>query len=624
MSEDQYSSPTFLKTLFKEVSDIWRDFWFEYRKSITNMSNVFRRMRQAKIDYIIFPLSGSLLERDAPPRSFLERQLPFVGAPSLSIETLTRRFRRIEEADNVQGVLLLLQGVSGGYGTLQSIRQAIERLQTAGKSVVVYTPFLTTAHYYIASVADKIIVSPSASFDVTGFHSEVSFYKDLLDKIGIEMQGFQISPYKTGVDSFTKSDISPEFAEMINWLLDERYEMLVTAVSAGRNLSPETVKSIIDQAPLSAEEALAHNLIDHIGYEDELGTILSPQKAMSSEESENEVGADEESDVVVHESQEEEKGAEKKTAVQLLMWDKAAPHLIKRSKRRQRKFIGVVTLSGAIMRGSSQDSPIDLPIPIFGSGTAGERTLTAVLRQAEENDQMAALIFHVDSPGGDALASDLIGREIERIGKKIPVVVYMGDVAASGGYYVSAMAKHIVCQPGTTTGSIGVFMMKPALDGLNKKLGINQATFHRGENSGLYTSSQALTTAQKDKLFSGIDETYRLFKDVVSRGREIPIEELDPICLGRVWTGRQALAHNLVDSLGSFEDTVQIAAELAKLPHGEHDQLSVQNIYGKGATYQFPKPIEAAEFITNLLSKKTVKSIINRPLMLMPFDIDFD
>ena len=619
MLQSQNNSPSFFKMLSTEISDLWRNMRFDWQKMSAEMSNNLKKARYAKIDYVVMPLSGRFPERDAPPLSFIQRQLPLSNSPALSIEKLMRRFKAIEEAENVSGVLLILQGVGGGLGSLQSIRQGIERLKEAGKRIVVYTTALGTGHYFLATAANEIIVPPSATFDVMGFHSSVSFYKELLDKLGVEVTGFQISPYKNAVDPYTKSDMSPEFEEMANWLLDERYEMLVTAVSQGRNMSIEQVKEIIDTAPLSANEALAHGLVDHLGYEDQLEQILGrkEQDEISSEE-ELELSEHQPKNDEVKEGEEEED-----TNFSLMLWEKAAPFLTEKPKRRHRKYIGVVTLEGAIIRGKSQDSPIDLPIPLIGGGSSGDLTLTAVLRQAMESDNMAALIFFVNSPGGDALASDIIGREISRIAEKIPVVVYMGDVAASGGYYVSAISNHIVAQSGTITGSIGVVSAKPSLDAVNEKLGITQVDLSRGQNSGLYTSTKALTDAQKMKFFEGIEEVYRQFKEVVSRGRDIPFDELDPICLGRVWTGRQALDHRLVDSLGNFQDAIQVAAELADLPRGELDEVNVRNIYGKGAAYQLPKSLETAEFLTSLLSRKKLMTLLNRPLMVMPFDVDF-
>lgn len=596
----------FFKTLLKELRDLWLAFRNEMRISTASIRNRLRTMRQPRIDYVVLTLSGSLPERDEPPRSFVERQLPFRGKQPLSVETLTRALRRIEEADNAHGVLLVLQGVNGGMATLQTVHQELMRLRKANKRVAVYTPFLTTAHYFIATAADTVIIPPSTNFDVMGFYNEASFYTGFLDKLGIEMHGFQISPYKTGVDPLTKREPTPEYAEMTNWLLDERYEMLVSTIAEGRNLAEEKIRELIDEAPLFAEQALANGLVDHLGYEDELEEILSGNgRPAPTDDSTSEAT---------------ETDDEKK--INLLRWPKAAPFLTTHPKKRHRKYIGVVSLEGAIMRGNSQDPPIDLPIPIVGGQTAGHETLTAVLRQAEKDEQLAALIFHVNSPGGDSLASDLIGREIERISKRIPVVVYMGDVAASGGYYVSATAQHIICQSGTITGSIGVFMLKPSLEELNEKLDINQFEFKRGQNAGLYMSTQAPSQSQKAQLKAGVEETYRQFKTIVSRGRDIPYEELDPICNGRVWTGRQALDRKLVDSLGSFQDAVKVAINLAELPQKPDIEIEVTNIHGKKAEYSLPKPMETAAYLTSLLSQEQLNHIVNRPLLFMPYKFD--
>lgn len=605
MTTDQKTSPNFFSTLGKELRDLWQGAAYEWRSGMVNLRNSFRKLQNAQIDYIVMPLSGGFPERDAPPRSFIERQLPFGQAPSISIQTLNRRFRRIAEAENAKGVLLVLQGIGGGLATLQSVRQAIQRLRSAGKEVVVYTPFLDLPHYFLAVSADKIIIPPSAQFEVMGFYAELAFYKDTLEKIGVELENFQISPYKTAGDQFSKSDVTAENAEMTNWLLDERYELLITAVSQGRNLDPDTVKSIIDSAPFSSALALEKNLIDHIAYEDELEAILFPKPEAEEDEA-------------------VEKEAPQQEPEKFLKWDKASSMLLEKAYRRQRKHIGVVSLNGAIMRGKSQDPPIDLPIPIVGGQTAGSETLTAVLRHAAEDKNMAGLIFHVNSPGGDSLASDLIGREIERIGKKIPVVVYMGDVAASGGYYVSAYAKQIVAQSGTITGSIGVLSMKAALDELNEKLAIKQVEFKRGENAGLYSSTQRLSESGRQKLLDSVQDVYHQFKEVVSKGRDIPYKELDPICLGRVWSGRQALEHGLVDALGDFNEALKIAAELAELPHGPQDRIPVVNIFGKKASYQLPKQMETAEFLTNIMTRKALGAVLNRPLLWMPFYFDKD
>jgi protease-4 len=238
-------------------------------------------------------------------------------------------------------------------------------------------------------------------------------------------------------------------------------------------------------------------------------------------------------------------------------------------------------------------------------------------------DEMAALILHVDSPGGMAVASDLIGRQIKRINKKKPVLVYMSNVAASGGYYVSAPARCIICQPGTITGSIGVIISRLSWRGLYQKASLKTVALERGERIGLYSDNGPLTEEQRQILWDSIVESYQQFKQVVADGRSLSLNELDPICEGRVWSGRQALAHGLVDELGDFSLAVRKAAELAELPLDDEHELAVINLYPKDDDYILPKPFEMAEEVGQWLSGERIKQWHGRPLLLMPYHFNF-
>ena len=278
-----------------------------------------------------------------------------------------------------------------------------------------------------------------------------------------------------------------------------------------------------------------------------------------------------------------------------------------------------------IVTGPSRQPPA-IPLPFVGGGTAGSDTLLHLLREAEKMDDMAALILHVDSGGGSALASDLITREIERIGKKKPVLAYMGNVAASGGYHVSAPAKRIMSQSGTITGSIGVLMMRLHTQALYQNLSVNRASLQRGQRAGLYSDEAPLTTDETAVLRQGIEEIYSHFKQVVADGRSLPYDDLDPICEGRVWSGRQALAHKLVDNHGDFVDAIRQAAELAGLPTGPNDAILTLNLYPKGQGYRLPQPFDPSDLtdtINQLLSGERWRGMSGRPLLLMPFEVKF-
>jgi protease-4 len=609
------TSPTFFTELRRELKEVWQAIENGANFSGVWLRNGLRHLRAAQVDYVVIRVGGVLPERAEPPRTFLERQLR-LPPPPFSLEHLNHHLRRVAEADNVKGVLFILGGLNTGMATLQSVRQAILRLRAAGKTAIVYTPYLNASHYFLATAADKIIAPPGAHFDVVGLRLETMFLKDALSQLGLHVDAVQISPYKTGPNMFAKSEITPEQQAQLEWLLEEWFDMLTAAMADGRRMTQAEFKQLVDDAPFFAHDALKAGLIDAVAYEDELAFLLADKPA--------------EPETPATESETEEETAvptpkPKKHKASLLDWRKAHDLLLEKPRRRTAKFIGVIGLHGVISMGASQRPPIDLPVPLVGEVLAGEATLVAQLRRAEKMEQMAALIFHVDSPGGDALASDLIGREIQRIRQKKPVIIYMGNQAASGGYYVSAAASHIMSQPLTITGSIGVFMLRFSTSGLYQKLHIHRASVERGKRAGLYSSPEPMTEDQRQVFWDGVLESYRQFKEVVADGRHLPIEELDNIAEGRVWSGRQALAHKLVDSHGDFQDAIHKAAELASLlpSDGKEVEISVVNLYPKGSQHIVPNPYEAAEEVGRLFSGKWAQTWGGRPLYLMPFEVRF-
>lgn len=601
MSENN-PSPDFwqqLKDELKNLRQTTADNWSAFQ---INLLNQVRLARSQELDYIVLTISGTLPERNFPSRSFWERQLP-LPSPPLTLQTVVRRLQAIGDAENVKGVVLILQGLSVGLATSQSLRRALQRLRQAGKETIVYTPYLDTVHYYIATAADRIIVPPSAQFEVLGVRTEVTFLKDALAQLGIHADVVQISPYKTAANALSHADMTPEQKEQLDWLLDERFDMLTADMAAGRSLSQAHMQTLINQAPHFADKALELGLIDHIAYDDELAYLLAEPTTH------HETDSDDESPPT----------SDQRPQAQLKTWSEAHDLLTEKPRQHSRQFIGVISLEGAIIMGSSRQSPIDLPLPFMGDSLAGEETLTHLLRRAEEIDDMAALIFHVDSPGGMALASDLIWRQVQRLNQKKPVVVYMNNVAASGGYYVSAAARHIICQPGTVTGSIGVVLSRISVRGLYDKAKLNTVALERGEHVGLYGDNGPLTDEERQIFWDSIVESYRQFKEVVANGRSLPLANLDPICEGRVWTGRQALAHGLVDQLGDFHDAIYKAAELANLPHGDNDAITVINLHSRDDSYILPKPYELAEEIGQWLLGERLQAWNGRPLLLMPY-----
>ena len=603
------SSPPFTKALRRDLRRARQSLSDSLSTIGADWRNMVRRLQRAHVDYVVLPIGGPLPERPGPPRGFIERHLPLPPDP-FSLQHLNARLRMVAEADNARGVVFVFRGFSVGLATLQNFRAAVARLRAAGKDAVVYTPYLDLAHYYAATAAARIIAPPGAQFDVLGLYTEVTFLKDALARVGVRADVVQISPYKTAFDRFSQADMTPEYRAQLDWLLDDQYDMLTADMAAGRGLTQAALRELLDRAPLSAEEAHAARLIDCVAYDDQLAEVLGRDTV-------TEPAAGPASAVVASAAE----GNASPTA-KLKSWGQAWNLLREKPRRHTRRFVGVLSLEGLISMGPSRRPPIDLPIPFVGGATAGEQTFVGILRRLEKMDDLAALVLHVDSGGGSALASELIGRQIELFAAHKPIVVYMGNLAASGGYYVAAPASHIMSQAGTTTGSIGVITAKISAAGLYDQLAINRVTLARGEHAGLYRDSDPMTAEERAIFQRTIEETYRDFVAVVARGRKLAPEAVNTVGGGRVWTGRQAREHGLVDSHGDFLDAIKKAAELAALPVDDIHAVSVIDFYPRSAHYTvYPNgSTRLAEEAARLLSGEHLRALAGQPLLLLPYE----
>ncbi len=492
------------------------------------LRNAWARAFRRPPDYVILDASGSLPELQSRV-GFLRRRLsPGPAGPSL--ESIRDRLGRISADGRVRGVVLRIKGLDAGWARLEELRGEIFALKERGVSVVAYLPDAVDSRtYYLACAADQIVATPLATIEVTGLRARVIFLKDALSRVGLEAEVVAVSPYKSAGDAYVRNDFSQESREQAERLLSRRYEELVGAVAEGRGLELGEAGAAIDGAPYAAADARSRGLLDGVCYEDELPRELA--------------------------------GAEGDAT--LAEWGVARRALRAVYRRRPRGRVGLVSLSGAIVRGRSRRIPI--PLPLVGGEQAGSESVVAALRVAEKNRRVAAVLFHVDSPGGDALASDLIWREVERIRARKPVVVLMGNAAASGGYYVSAAANHIVARKGTITGSIGVLSIRPVAGGLYGMLGVHPATVRRGARAGLMDLSRRPTEDEMGVLRNQVAFIYDQFKERVSRGRGIEAAELEGMAAGRVWTGAEALDLGLVDEVGGFWEALRKARELGKI-----------------------------------------------------------
>jgi protease IV len=497
---------------------------------IDALVNLWRLIRNARgrllgrpPEYVWIEVSGPLAEFETPV-GFLRRRLS--QAP-LTLERLRLWLDRISADGRPRGIVLRIKKLDAGWAAIEELRREILAFRSRGGRVVAY--FADPADirsYYLACMADEILATPLADLNVVGMRTRVDFLKDALDNLGLEVEVVAVSPYKSAGERFVSNDFSRESREQAGRLLDRRFEEVVDAISDGRDLPRAEVRAKIDLAPYGASEALSEGLLDGVLYEDELPARF---------------------------------GSEERHAT-LAEWGRAQNSLHMPYRRRSRKKVALVTLSGAIVRGRSRRLPF--PLPFVGGEQAGSESVVGALRMAEKNRRVAAVLFYVDSPGGDALASDLIWREIERINAKKPVVVLMGNAAASGGYYVSTAASHVVARRGTLTGSIGVLAIRPVALGLYEKLGINPVVLERGAHAGLLDPTRRPSAAELRVIEGQIGRIYTEFKDRVARGRKMELSDLEGIAGGRVWTGAEALDVGLVDETGGFREALSKAREL--------------------------------------------------------------
>src|SRR5829696_159341 len=555
--------------------------------------NLWRLLRNASVrllrrppDYVSIEVAGSLPEFESRV-GFIQRRLR-PGPTGPSLEGLRGRLAGISADGRPRGVVLRLRSLDAGWAALEELRREITALREHGGRVVAYLlDPVDSRSYYLACAADEILAAPLTTIGVTGLRTRINFLKDALSRIGLEAEVIAVSPYKSAGDPFVRNDFSRESREQAERLLDRRFEELVGVISQGRDLSLEETRSAIDGAPYAAPEAVSHGLLDGVCYEDELPERL---------------------------------GAEGGRA-KLVEWGVARRSLRVAYRRSPRRRVGLVSLSGTIVRGKSRRLPV--PLPLLGGEQAGSESVVAALRLAENNRRVAAILFHVESPGGDALASDLIWREVERIRVKKPVVVLMGNAAASGGYYVSAAANHVVARRTTITGSIGVLSIRPVARSLYEKIGVHPATVERGARAGLLDLSRSPTPDELRVLREQLSFMYDEFKDRVTRGRGVGATELEGVAGGRVWTGAEALDLGLADEVGGFEEALRKARELGKVERAGSEVLL--KISAPRSVRPAPgEPAEAVRELADGLKAGLLALSAARVWAVTPYDISED
>ena len=453
------------------------------------------------------------------------------GGPDQSLTGLVMQFKKAKVDKRIKAIVLDVNMSDVGWGKAEEIRDAITDFRSSGKPVYAFMELGLNKEYYIATACDKIVMPPPGELFVTGLAADVMFFRGSLDKLGIYPDIYQIGKYKTAANMFKEKEMTEAHREFMDELLNDLFNRYVNTIAQARKKSPDEVRAIIDNAPYDSLKAKEVGLIDDALYRDDLEKQIKKQLGY--------------------------KDTDTFTPVRGVDYRDVSPESLGLNKGER---IAVIYATGDIGSGSSQNSP-------SGDQSIGSDTVSKALNDAAADNSIKAIVLRVDSPGGSGLASDIIWHAVEVANQKKPVVVSMSDVAASGGYYISASASKIIAQPSTITGSIGVLAGKPVMRGFYDWLGISNEYVLRGKTSGMFRETEKFSDDERAKFEEWIKKTYYDdFVPKVAKGRKKDAQYVDSVAQGRVWTGAQAKDRSLVDEFGGLDRAIEVAKQLAKIP----------------------------------------------------------
>lgn len=495
-------------------------------------------------------LSGSLDE--AP----VNDELPFGNVA----ENFKAKLARIQKAKNdtaVKAIYLHLDGLGIGWAKVDDLSRALADFRSSGKKIVAYLESGESKDYLVALGCDQILIPEAGWLMLTGVRLEMTFYKDLFEKVGIKADMLQMGAFKGAAEPYTRNKMSPENRQQLESLLDDFYEKGIVerlVARRGKGWTPEKVRALIDQGPFTARSALKLGLVDGLAYSAGIEDVLKKTLDVVSVKVVQDYGKAKADDVDL---------SNPFALLKMLSGTK--------SKSSKKPKVAVIYAVGVINTGKGGTSPL-------GGESVGSTTMVEAIRQAEEDATVKAIVLRVDSPGGSALASDLIWNQLRQ--SKKPVIASMGDVAASGGYYISMGCQKIYAAPGTITGSIGVVGGKLSLGGLYDTIGLRTEVLKRGEHADILSMERPFSASERETFSSMMRDIYDQFLDKaiqgrVKAGRKMTRLELEKLAGGRVWTGRQAKANGLIDELGTLEDAIADAWARAKMPKETEPELLV-------------------------------------------------
>ncbi len=467
---------------------------------------------------LVLSLSG-----EVPEAAPIGIDIPLLQTqPTPTVRDVWTSLHEAATDSRIKALVIQPRMLLAGWARLEEIRQDIADFKKSGKPVYAFLQGPGSREYYLATAADKIFLSPGDMLDVKGFHVEELYFKGTLEKLGIGVQVDHIGRFKDAGDIFTRTNMTPETREVLNQVLDQIYGDFCTTTGSGRRKSADDMKALIDMGPFLAAQAKATGLVDELGYEDEVYADLKKKTGVSNLN---------------------------KTRIQTYF--RAVPG--------SGDHLAMLVGEGDILRGDLSDSP-------QSGDTLSSGPFIKLVRQLRDDHNVKGVLLRIDSPGGDAVASDEILHELKLLSSKKPLVISMSDVAASGGYYISLTGTSVISYPNTLTGSIGVLYVRPNIHGLLDKIGIAEDGISRGKLADMEDLSQPLSDAAQQKLHESISATYRIFVTKVAAARKKTYDQIDALAQGRVWMGAQAEQNGLVDQLGGLDQAVALLRQKAHLP----------------------------------------------------------
>lgn len=522
------------------------------------------------------------------------------------LRELIERLDAAAKDEKIGGVVLRLREPTIGLAKADEVRAAIARVRQAGKKVYADVhSAVSLRDYLVAAACDQIVMPESGSLMITGVEAEVIFFKGLFDKLGIAADFIQIGDFKGAAEPFTRNSMSPEFRQQYEAVIDDYYRHIVETIAQDRKLAVDEVKRLIDVGLFTAEAAREAKLVDRLAYEDQW-----------SDELKKDFGADE---IAWDRSYgKKQDGGDLTGMAGMMKFMEMLTGGDSRARTSKNDKIAVVYIVGPIMTGESAMS-------FLGGETVGSDTIVRALRQAEGDAKVKGIVLRVDSPGGSALASDLIWREV--VQSKKPLVVSMGEVAASGGYYVSMGADKILVEPGTLTGSIGVVSGKLALGGLFEKIGVNTETISRGKNARTFSMTEKFTDEQRETVKHLMLGVYEQFTSKAALGRHMELEKLKSLAGGKLYSGRMAVANGLADKLGTLDDAVAEVKGMANVKDDQKIDLLIlpkpksifEQLFGASSVEAEVRAI-APELVDVARSAAALRKLFAEPaITVMPF-----